>query len=50
MEKSTRMKLWGMGILVLGVLLAVPAGAAGPASLAVANVSSAGIERQPTIA
>lgn len=47
MEKSTRTKLWGAGILVLA--LAVPAGAAGPAPLAVTSVSSAGIEWQPTI-
>lgn len=51
MNKSTRTKLWGTGILVLalGGLLAVAAGAAGPAPLAVANVSSAGIEWQPTV-
>src|SRR3954453_6448950 len=52
MEKRTRTKLWEMGILVLalGGLVAVPAGAAGPAPLAAANVSSVGIEWQPTIA
>jgi hypothetical protein len=52
MEKRTRTKLWEMGILVLalGGLVAVPAGAAGPAPLAAANVSSAGIEWQPTVA
>jgi hypothetical protein len=52
MEKSMRSKFWGTGILVLalGCLLAVPAGAAGPAQLAAVNVSSVGIEWQPTIA
>src|SRR4051794_12033402 len=52
MEKRTRTKLWEMGILVLalGGLVAVPAGAAGSAPLAAANVSSVGIEWQPTIA
>ncbi|HET9209339.1 MAG TPA: tail fiber domain-containing protein [Thermoanaerobaculia bacterium] len=51
MEKSTRTKLWGTGILVLalGGLLAVPAGAAGPAQLAAVNVSSVGIEWQPNV-
>jgi hypothetical protein len=52
MEKSTRSKLWSTGILILalGGLLAIPAGAAGPAQLAAVNVSSAGIEWQPAIA
>src|SRR3954462_4491360 len=52
MEKRTRTKLWEMGILVLalGGLVAVPAGAAGSAPLAAANVSSVGIEWQPTVA
>ncbi len=51
MEKSTRTKLWGAGILVLALvgLLAIPAGAAGPSPLAVTNISSVGIEWQPTI-
>ena len=51
MEKSTRTKLWGTGILVLalGGLLAIPAGAAGPAQLAAVNVSSVGIEWQPNV-
>lgn len=49
MEKSTRTKLWGTGILVLalGGLLAIPAGAAGP--LAITNISSVGIEWQPAV-
>lgn len=52
MEKSTRSKLWSTGILILalGGLLAIPAGAAGPAQLAAVNVSSVGIEWQPAIA
>jgi hypothetical protein len=50
MGKRTRTKLGWTGLLALGGLLAVPAGAAGPAPLAVANVSSVGIEWQPTIA
>ncbi|MFL6232639.1 MAG: hypothetical protein ACJ76N_05845, partial [Thermoanaerobaculia bacterium] len=52
MEKSTRSQLWRTGILVLalGGLLAAAVGAAGPASLAAVNVSSVGIEWQPTIA
>lgn len=50
MGKRTRTKLGWTGLLALGGLLALPAGAAGPAPLAAANVSSVGIEWQPTIA
>lgn len=51
MEKRTRTKLGWTGILILalGGLLVVPAGAAGPAPLATANVSSVGIEWQPNV-
>jgi endosialidase-like protein len=48
MKKSTLSGFWVAAVLAMG-LLAIPAGAAGPAPLAVTNISPVGLEWQPAI-
>jgi hypothetical protein len=49
MKRSTQFGFWGAVLALALGLLAVPAGAAGPAPLALVEITSAGIEWQPSV-